>query len=124
AGLVAEKVANRDAVLAVLAELGPIGGDGRVDVELAARGEHVRAQRHGAFGARPHDTDGVFAPRPCGARIGDASPEVDYVLAADGHAHRAADLAPLGEVALELLLDLAKPGIATSIDRHGAIEAR
>ena len=104
-GLMCEQHAHGDRVLAVLRELRPVRRDRRVEVELAARDEHVRAQRGGALGARPDHADRVAFPRPPGRGVGAPAPEVDDRLAVERHADGGADLAALGEVAFERVAD-------------------
>ena len=65
AGLVAEQPAHRDVRLAGGLELGPVGGDRRVDVELAALGQEVGARRRGALGGGEHELQRVLGVRAC-----------------------------------------------------------
>ena len=62
AGLVRQEVADRHVLLAGRGELGPVGGDRRLDVELAPLGQPVGAQRGGALGRREHQDHGVLLP--------------------------------------------------------------
>ena len=74
---VVEHHAHRRALLAVARELGPVLGDRRVDVELAAAREHVRADRRRALRAREHDRDRVARPGHAVRRPREPAPEVD-----------------------------------------------
>ena len=118
-GLVREQHPHGDRVLAVLGELGPVGRDGRVEVEVAARHEHVGAQRRRTFGARPNDTNRVVFPGAPGRGVGDATPQVDNRLTVDRDAHRRTDLAALGEVAVELVADGLESRGTQTVARHG-----
>ena len=60
AGLVGEQHRDRRCLLAVLPVLGPVVDDRSVEVEQAARGQDVRAQRGRALGARPDVDDRVL----------------------------------------------------------------
>ena len=65
---VAEEVARRDRLLAVRGELGPVARDRRVDVELAAIDQHVRAQRGDRLGGREDVDDRVLLSTAACAR--------------------------------------------------------
>src|SRR6266508_4063764 len=91
--LVAQQVADQDAVLAVLGELRPVRRDRSIDIELAARREQVRAQRHRALGGRPYVADRVLGPWL--VRPGGPAPQIDHCLSVERHAHRRPDLAGL-----------------------------
>ena len=71
-----------DRILAVLRELGPVGGDGGVDVEFTTVGEHQHRQVGDGLGGGPHVDDGVRFPRPGAFGVGEA-PHVDHVLTVD-----------------------------------------
>jgi hypothetical protein len=92
AGGVVEEVLHEHALLAVLAELRPVGGDRRLRVELAAVDEHVPAQAGEPLGGGGDHDDGVPVPRPGFRRIRPAAPEVDDGLALDRDRHRGPDL--------------------------------
>src|SRR5581483_10535094 len=105
AGLVVEEQADRDRLLARLGELGPVAGDGGVEVEQAARDEDVAAKGGSALGAGPDQADRVALPRPARRTIGEAAPQIDDNFPIDSHADGRADLAALLEIALELRAD-------------------
>jgi hypothetical protein len=101
---VAEYVAGGHGLLAAGGEFGPVGGDGFVQVELAAVGEDQTAQRGHGLGGRPHVDDGVALPVAFDARNsgcvvvgavegGRAAPQIGDELAADGDRHRRPDIA-------------------------------
>jgi hypothetical protein len=62
-GLVGEQLADRDALLAVLRELGPVARDGRVVVEVASRVGDRDRHRGDALGGGMDDDHRVFFPR-------------------------------------------------------------
>ena len=119
-GLVREQHADRHPVLAVRRELGPVLADAPVERQLSPRHEHVRAQRRRTLGARPDDPDRVALPRAARRRIGDTAPEVDDRFAGERDAHRAADLAPFGEVAVELVPHSGEPGVADPLGHRNS----
>src|SRR5205823_1909171 len=104
--------------LALLTELGPQLGDRRIDIELAAAGQHMRAKRGRALGAGEHDAERVLGPGRIRLGIGDAAPQVDDRLAAHRQADRGADLALLGEVPGEGLGDALEALLAGAVDFH------
>ena len=100
--LVAEELAHGDRALAVLGELGPVLGDRRVVVEPAARVRDRERHRREALGGRDDDDHRVLVPRRVAVGCAAATPQVDDLLAAPIRGDGGADLAALGEVALEL----------------------
>ena len=114
---VAEQVAHQHALLAVGGELGPVARHRRVQVELAAVGQHQRDQERHGLGGRPHVGDGVALPGSGAGLVGPAAPDVDDQAAVlhDGHrtAHVRAGvdagrerLGHAGEAVIEAAVDL------------------
>src|SRR5439155_10568920 len=101
AGLVAEHLADRNRLLAVLGELGPVPRDWRLQVQLAAVREHMRAERRRALRRRHDDIHRFALPRRTRLGVSDTAPKVDDGIAVDDHADRGADLATIDEAALE-----------------------
>ena len=100
--LVPEQLAHGDRVLAVLRELGPVARDRRVVVEPAARVRDRQRHRREALGAGHDDDHRVLVPRRVAVGRAAAAPQIDDLLAAPVGRDGGADLAALGEVALEL----------------------
>jgi hypothetical protein len=98
AGRVRHEVADLDGLLARRRELGPVVGDGGVEVELAAVGQDQRAQGRHGLGRRPHVGDGVALPRGAVFRVDPAAPEVDDRLALQVDGHGGADIVPCVDV--------------------------
>ena len=71
-----EEVPDEHALLPVRLELGPVVGDRRVEVELAAVGEDQRRQVRHRLGRRPDVDDRVALPRRRLLRVGVTSPHV------------------------------------------------
>ena len=87
-------MADLDALLAALRELGPVAGDGRVQVELASVGQHQGAQRRHGLGRRPDVDDRVALPRLRARLVDMAAPDVDDELAVVHDRHAGADVGP------------------------------
>ena len=80
AGLVAQQPAHGDVALAGRLELGPVLGDRRVDVELAALGEQVGARRGGALGGGEHQLEACPRCRACRRRRSATPPQRSTTL--------------------------------------------
>ncbi len=117
--LVGEDPANGDVALAVRGELGPVAGDRRVEVELAALHQPVDAHGRDALGGGEHERDGVALPGARLVAVGEPAPEVDHRLALEVDAARRPHLVVLGEVALEGVPDPLEAGRYVSTDRIG-----
>jgi hypothetical protein len=115
---VAEQHADAHVLLAAFAELWPVVDHRRAEIKVAPGDEHVRAERGGAFRARPDHADRVSLPGPAGRGIGDAAPEVDDRLSLDRDAGRGAHLPPFHQVALELLPHGREARVTGSFDAH------
>ncbi len=111
-GGVAEHVARGDGLFASGGELGPVGGDRFVEIEVAPVGEHETAQCRHRLGGRPHVDDRVLLPVTLDARhagvvvVGTvecrrAAPQIDDRHTCDGDGNRCPDVALGGEVVLE-----------------------
>ena len=116
AGSVTEQVAYLDLVLAGGAELRPVPGDGRMEVQLAAIGQHQRAQGDHGLGGREDVDERVALPRPGARRILVAAPDVDNRLAIDEDRHRRTDVEALVDVAPEGLGHGAEAVLVFTID--------
>ena len=117
--LVVEEHAHGDGVLAVLRKLRPVLLDRRIQVQLPAVDQDVRAERSGALGAGPNRAHRVRCPGPAALGFGQAGPEVDDRLAFDHQTHGRAHLAALGKVALELLTHPRERGLADTTHLGG-----
>jgi hypothetical protein len=120
---VAEEHPYRDLVLALLRELGPVGGDGFVHVDQTAVGESMRGGRGHPLGGRVRADDRVALPGARPGGVGPASPEVDDLAPVDVRAHRRAELALL-EAACERTGDRLETGLDRPVDsgvRHDAV---
>ena len=117
-GLVREQVADRDRFLVRLRELGPVLGDGCVEVELAVLHELVRADRGRALRGGEHHDHRVGLPRPTGLLVGDATPDVHHGDAAVVGRERGAHFETVGEVLLERLENVLEAGRGPTVDRH------
>src|SRR5262249_32374927 len=106
-------------VLAVLAELGPQLDHGGIEIEFAAAGQHVRAQRRRALGAGKDDADRIAGPRRSGLGIGNAAPPIDHRFAVYGQADRSADLGPAFEVPGKGFGDTLEAWLARALDHVG-----
>ena len=91
---VTQEMANLDALLAILLELGPVASDGRVQVELASVREHERAQRSHGLRRRPDVDDRVLLPRLCARLVDMPAPDVDHEVAVVHDRHTGADVGP------------------------------
>ena len=90
-GLVAEQLAHRRALFAGTAELGPVPGHPRVQVEVAPVLEDMRAHRRQAFGRGHDDGPRLGLPGPS-VRSGGPAPDVDDAFAVDERGEGAASL--------------------------------
>ena len=75
------------------AELRPVLDHRGVQIELAALGKQVGADRGSAFGRGCDEGDGVFAPRTVRLAIGESAPQIDDGATTYVDAARRADLA-------------------------------
>jgi hypothetical protein len=106
-----------DVALAARGELGPVEGDGRVEVELAPLHQPVYAHGGDALGGGEDDCEGVALPGARLVPVGEATPEVDDPLALEVDAARGPHLTALGEVASEGVADALESGRDVSADR-------
>ena len=83
-------------LLAAGSELGPVFGDGRVDVELAFLNQAVSAEGDQALGRRIDVDEGVAVPLALARLVVPAAPEVDDGLSVEVDADGGADVAALG----------------------------
>ncbi len=108
---VVEHHPDRRRLFAVGGELGPVLGDGRFDVELAAARQDVRAQRHRALRAAHDDRDRVALPRSGHLAVDRTAPHVDDGFALVGDTQRRAHFVVVVEVADELVDDRLEPRV-------------
>ncbi len=101
--------------LAAGAELRPVIGDERVEVEHAAVGEHVRTQCHRPLGRGEHGTQGVLLPVGPVARHA-ATPQVDHGLSLECDRTARTDFVARIEVLDEGLGDLAETAVHAATD--------
>jgi hypothetical protein len=118
--LVGEQPLHRDVLLAGLPELGPVLHHRRVDVEQAALGEQVRADRSGALGAGEDDLQRVVVVRRAGV-VARPAPDVDDLPAVDVERVARALFAVLDEVVGEGVAHALVPGLdgPIDLDAHG-----
>ena len=115
-GLVTEQIFDGDITLAGGGELGPILGDGGLEIELALVGEAMGTEGAEALGGGPYVDERVAIPGLGAGGVGVTTPEVNDRLAVEGDGYGGADLAALGEVFGEDLADARKAGIAISLN--------
>src|SRR5207253_1703670 len=103
-------VANPDGAFPVLGELRPVRGDGSVRLEEPALDEQERAGGDETFSSREDGADGVVLPSAGRGGIGDSPPEVYKDLSVLDRTEGGANISPLAEIALKLVLDANEPG--------------
>ncbi|AIA04098.1 hypothetical protein DC74_3603 [Streptomyces noursei] len=124
AGAVREEVADQDAVLAGGLELGPVGADGGVQVELAALVQQEGDGGGDALGGGADDLGGAGLPgggrgvARLGVAVLGAAPEVDDLAAVPVDGHRRSALAALGEVGCEGVPDRLEAVLDRALDVH------
>src|SRR5262249_821445 len=117
AGLVREQPAHGDTLLARLAELGPIRNHRRLQVELAALHQDVRADRKSAFRGGGDIHDRVLLPLPVRLAFGETAPNVDNRAPAHIDAARCAEFAGAPfEVLAEGVADSPPPLLDVSLN--------
>ena len=85
-GLHRHELANRDSLLAIGGELGPVRPDRCVVVQLTSISEHVQHGRRHALGRRPGHGHGVAFPRQPTGRVAIPGPHVEHRTAVEIHA--------------------------------------
>jgi hypothetical protein len=103
AGPVTEQVAQGQAALPLGAELRPVVGHRRVEVQHAALDQQVCADGGHALGGRVDERQRVLGPRTPIPGVGHAAPQVDDLLSADVDGDRRPHVAVLVEVRGERL---------------------
>ena len=107
-------MADEDAALAVLRELWPVGGDGCLEIELAAVGEHEHAQGRHRRGAGVDVDDRVTFPRAAVAG-GETGPEINHRLAIHRHGYAGAELTACVKVCGESVAYRFEGGVACAV---------
>src|SRR4029453_12112455 len=109
--------AHRDLILAGGAELGPVPDHWGVEIEFAALGEQMGADRGCAFGGRCDLDDRVFVPRTVRVAIGESAPQVDDRAAVRIDADGGANLAGVAiEVRSKRVSDLSPAVLDVPLD--------
>ena len=114
--LVGQQPAHGNVLLAAGSELRPVLGHRGVEVEFAALGQQVGADRGRPLGAREHHDDAVLGPRPTGLHVRHTAPEIDHLLATVVKAERGADFAVLLEVRRESVPNPLEAGSHFAVD--------
>ena len=115
---VRQQVPDQHVVLAGGLEAGPVAGHWRVDIDQAVAGTHEQRQAaHGLRGGE-HVDDRVALPSFRAFGVEMAAPQVDDQLAVDGHGHRGAEVAVVGEVGQKRLAHLGEAFVEPAVDRH------
>src|SRR6476620_9265170 len=108
----AQDCRDGDGLLSGSSEFGPVLGDGRIQVDLAAIGEEVNTAAGQRFRAREDAGERIVPPRLATICVSAATPEVDGELAIDPDGHGGADFVALVEVRLESVADTIEPACA------------
>ena len=117
-GPMRQEVPDGHARLAPGGELGPIGGDWLVVVQLTAVGQSVDDRGGHALGGREADRERVGRPWPGAVAVGVAGPEVHDRLPAQAHGQRSATTGTVHQ-ALERARNGLEPGCRLSSVRQG-----
>ena len=107
---VAQQIADRERVLSRLRELGPVAGDGSVEIQLAAIDEHQRAESGHGLRRRVDIDDGVLLPGAPAGLVGVPGPEVDHEFAIDVAAKQAPISSPSSKFLAKARFTSAKRG--------------
>ena len=118
-GRVVEQVANRQLRLARGRELGPVLGDGGVDVEPSLLDQAMGAERGQALGRREDIDQRVAVPLALTLGGVPAAPEVDDRLAVQVDGDSRADVAVRLEVLGERRADVVESRFGPAVDRSG-----
>ena len=115
AGGVPHDVAHLNALLAVGAELGPIVGDGRVEVELLTVVQHEGDEERHGLGGGPDVGERVAFPRPRLVLVGPAAPDVDHRLAVEEDGNGGAEVGSAVELIGECPADSVEAWLVGSV---------
>ena len=115
-GRVVEQVAHRHVLLAACGELGPVLGDGRVDIEQALLDQAMGAERGQTLGRREDVDQRVAVPFALTLGCVPAAPEVHDRLAVQVDGDRRADVAVFGEVGGECVPDSVELGVVPAVN--------
>ncbi len=117
-----EQMPYENGLLARRGELRPVRGDRGVEVEQAAVGEDVRAERDRPLGGGPDVDQGVPFPGSAASAVRPASPEIGHGPAVDHDGDGRADLVPLTEIRLERAAHRGEPLVAVAVNqRHDGL---
>src|SRR5262249_13781233 len=108
--------AHGDPLLAGGRELPPVARYRGVEIEQAAVGEQVRAERGHRLRGREHVDDRVALPESPAGGVDVTAPEVDDHQAGDRGRERRPDLATGREAGGERITYRREPGIALAVD--------
>ena len=115
---VIEHHADGDAVLAVLRELGPVGGNPLVGIDQPPVDRHVEADAGHALGDAHHADGRVLVPLLAAVGPRPAAPQVDHRLAVDDHGAGSSELLLFAEVLGESFENGSKPLVANAAQRE------
>ena len=115
---VGQELTHLGGLLAVLTVLGSVSGDSVGKAQFATVNQHESCEGGHRLGHRKGAHDGVFPPRRRSGGVEMSTPEIDDVLALQRCREARANIAAVGEVALEALAQCAKPFIAPPVDFH------
>jgi hypothetical protein len=116
ARLVREQIAHGQLRLARLRKLGPVAGDGRVEIDETLVDEPVQRERGEALGRRVdiHERVALEGPRALGIAM--TGPEIDDELALECRRDSGAELVPGCELALERVAHPRERGMTRAVD--------
>src|SRR5579864_2333312 len=98
ARLVIEQHLDRDSFFPALRKLRPVLRHGRIQIELAPRGQDMGAERGCSLGRGPYDANGILLPECICCWSSDPSPQINHWLALQRNADRRSYLIPLLEI--------------------------
>src|SRR5438034_989340 len=121
-GPMTHRVADRQSGLLGGAELRPVSGDGRIEIEPSLLHEQIRTQSEHTLRAREDHRGGVAVPQPRGSSVGDAAPDVHDGMAVDVHGTAGPEILPLHEVRHERVQNDAVPGVNEALDPTAVLQ--
>src|SRR5262245_39457727 len=97
-------------------KLGPVVGDGGVEVQLTSLHQQVGAGGGEALGGGEDVLEGVLRPGGAGGEVGNAAPQVHHAAAVGVDTQRGAHFTVITEVGRESLPDGLETGIDAAVD--------
>src|SRR5580692_7490093 len=94
---------------------GPVARYWSIEIELAAIGRHVRADRRGALGGGKDNRDSISLPRRA-VDLDPASPQIDHGTALEVDTNTRAEFVAMLEVFDECIQNSLEPGITFALD--------